>query len=402
MKKFLLAFFLIIAGTSMIISQTVVDFEDLMLEQESFWNGSDETGSFTSKYLKFYNSYDKTYNSWMGFAYSNTTDNTTPGYENQYSSIAGSGFANSSNYAVAFIGEDWVNNKPVPASIKIDKDNAPGSYNGMYISLNTYSALYMEQDGGYEEKNHWLTMQIKAINTDTFEEIVQNFVIADYRFPTEDGFKLDEWTYIDLSWADGKDSLLFTMNSDDIQYGSIYTPTYFCMDNFGADAPQNTSGLVTEAKTIYNIEEGESVEIFVSAKGGIQPYSFIWDNEESLDDNKSQTPLASPSATTTYNVTITDAAGNQNTKNITVNVGKNDIKEYNFDDLKIYINEESVIISNTQIINKLTVFDVNGRKLLNSQSNSDKVEIPISCLAKGMYILNITCGQNQISKKIIR
>jgi hypothetical protein len=412
MKRILLFAFIIVAGVSTVISQNVVDFEELQLEEpESYWNGSDQSGSFTSKYLKFYNNYQTSSygDSWMGFAYSNTTDTTTPGYLNQYSSANGSGVDNSSNYAVCYVGIDWSNgNAPIPSIIKIDNENAPESYNGMYISLNTYTSLYMNQmtEGSYETEKYWLTLQVKAINTSSLEETTRNFVIADYRFENESGFKLADWTYIDMSWADGKDSLCFTMDSNDTigEYG-INTPLYFCMDNFGADAPENIPALITDTKNYYEITEGESVELFVSAKNGLQPYSFEWSNSESLSNNNLQLTIASPAQTTTYTVTVTDSKGNTSEEEIIVNVKGVNAESHLFENLQVYCTNDgnNIIVSNQYDVDFITIFDINGKKVMEQNiNNSNNINIPISHLSRGLYIVNLNIENNQVSRKIIK
>ena len=85
----------------------VVNFEDLALAPESYCNGSDGAGGFTSGEAFFNNSFTDFgggFFAWSGWSYSNVTDNSTPGFDNQYSAIAGSGANGSSNYAVGFPG----------------------------------------------------------------------------------------------------------------------------------------------------------------------------------------------------------------------------------------------------------------------------------------------------------
>ncbi|MGE4290123.1 MAG: DUF4465 domain-containing protein, partial [Salinivirgaceae bacterium] len=84
-------------------AQLVASFDDLSLEAESYWNGSEGTGYFVSGPMTFLNSYNSDWNAWNGFSYSNITDNTTLGYTNQYSAIAGSGAKGSANYAVSYL-----------------------------------------------------------------------------------------------------------------------------------------------------------------------------------------------------------------------------------------------------------------------------------------------------------
>ena len=70
----------------------IADFEDLPLSDNSYWNGSDESGNFTSSIAEFYNNYNSDFSSWSGWAYSNINDVTTAGYSNQYAAYTGVGW----------------------------------------------------------------------------------------------------------------------------------------------------------------------------------------------------------------------------------------------------------------------------------------------------------------------
>ena len=83
-------------------SADVVSFDDRSLASGSYWNGSDESAMFMSGDAVLTNGYNTTYGSWDGWAYSNMTDTTTPGYTNQFSAITGSGVNGSANYGVAY------------------------------------------------------------------------------------------------------------------------------------------------------------------------------------------------------------------------------------------------------------------------------------------------------------
>ena len=234
-------------------NQHVVDFEELTLSPESYWNGSDLSGSFTSKFLKFYNNFDADYFSWQGWAYSNTTDATTYNYTNQYSSATGRGAENSNNYAVCYVGADWMTDfSQIPSIIEIDyPQDFPNNF-GMYVSLSTYTNLYMEDEfTSYESNNHWLKLHINGFNINTDTMLSQEFYLADYRVGNEN-FKMVDWTYIDMSWARGCDRLEFTFSSSDSGEYGINTPTYFCMDNFGAPEPISVKENIFENLKIFN------------------------------------------------------------------------------------------------------------------------------------------------------
>ncbi len=122
----------------------IADFEDLMLAPESYYNGADGAGGFVSRRARFSNEYEATFGSWSGFSYSNVTDNTTPGFVNQYSAIAGSGADGRGNYGVGFVssfGPDTRIEFPSPASVV-----------SLAITNTTYAALSMRDGDDFAKK----------------------------------------------------------------------------------------------------------------------------------------------------------------------------------------------------------------------------------------------------------
>ncbi|MBL0174570.1 MAG: SBBP repeat-containing protein [Ignavibacteria bacterium] len=65
---------------------------------------------------------------------------------------------------------------------------------------------------------------------------------------------------------------------------------------------------------------GSGVEIGGMASGGLSPYWYSWTPAQGLSATDVPTPTASPSATTTYVVTVRDKAGCENTDSVTVTV----------------------------------------------------------------------------------
>ena len=176
-----LFFLTFILGVTTVMAQTVVDFEELSLEAESHWDGSDLSGSFTSNYVTFFNNYDAEYSMWDGFAYTNESDNTTYSWLNQYSSASGGGVYASSNYVVSWINSDWMNNyEPIPSVMKFDLETMPEVISGMYVSLNAYTSLYMADGDYYANQKHYLTLRIDAFSTTEYYAVSRNVILADY------------------------------------------------------------------------------------------------------------------------------------------------------------------------------------------------------------------------------
>ena len=57
----------------------IATFDDLTLPPESYWNGADGSGGFTSGEVLFANHYTADWDFWDGFAYSNRTDSNRGG-----------------------------------------------------------------------------------------------------------------------------------------------------------------------------------------------------------------------------------------------------------------------------------------------------------------------------------
>ena len=116
---------------------SVVGFEDLTLNPNTYWNGSSGAGSFTSGGVTFPNSYNTDYGSWEGFAYSNLQDSSTPGWGNQYAARPGSGYADSANYAVGY--QPYLGNFEILIG---GTTNYAGR--GLHVAHTTYVALDMQ------------------------------------------------------------------------------------------------------------------------------------------------------------------------------------------------------------------------------------------------------------------
>jgi hypothetical protein len=59
------------------------------------------------------------------------------------------------------------------------------------------------------------------------------------------------------------------------------------------------------------IDVGNSSQLAVAVSGGLAPFSYAWAPTASLDDPSLSNPLATPSQSTTYSLTVTDALGDQ-------------------------------------------------------------------------------------------
>ena len=237
MKKKYFTLLLATVFSFTVISQTkTATFEDLSLAVDTFWNGSDTLGKFTTKNITLNNNYDTAWHSWDGFAYSTKTDTTTAGYGNQYSCIAGKGANNSATYGVSFEGYSI---KPTMVG---SATNGFKNFKGIYINNSTYAYLSMKNGdaiakkfgdttGGADGKD-WFKLTIKSY--DFFGNYVTSidFYLADYRFlNNSNDYIIKDWTYLDLTPLGYGATLKFELSSSDNGTWGMNTPAYFCVDN---------------------------------------------------------------------------------------------------------------------------------------------------------------------------
>ncbi|WP_165245285.1 DUF4465 domain-containing protein [Paludisphaera soli] len=236
-----------------------VSFDDLSLAPNSSWYGPDPNGtivdgaygdvnrgSFTSEGVAFGNSYDLTYGSWGGFAYSNTTDSTTAGWTNQFSAYTGAA-RTGENYGVASGYRDPSRFDPTNAdhlrSLPSLTLPAGAGVAGMFVTNTTYTALSMLDGDGWAKKfggdtgNDADWFKLTAYGTGATGQVVAasaEIYLADYRFADNSlDYILDSWAYLDLSAlaAAGAQSLHFNVSSSDVGVYGMNTPAYFAMDD---------------------------------------------------------------------------------------------------------------------------------------------------------------------------
>ena len=212
-------------------AQTVATFDNLALPVDSFWNGSDLSGSFNNGNATFYNTYNALYSSWTGFSYSTKKDSVTAGYGNMYSSANGIGYNNSDAYAVAYTTGFSTTTLALTSQAK------GKIVDGFYINNNTYAYQSMLNGDAYSKKftshdTDWFVLRTFGYFNGVITDSV-DFYLADFRFAdSSNAYIIKDWTWLDLSTLGNVDSLVFTMNSSDIGAWGMNTPSYFCMDNF--------------------------------------------------------------------------------------------------------------------------------------------------------------------------
>lgn len=224
-------------GTASISAgSTVINFEDLPLAPNSYYNGgpTTNTAGWSSGGASFGNSYNSSFGGyWNGWSYSNVNDTTTPGYTNQYAAYTGTGFGGTGNYAVGYDGShDFINlpSGQTPVSVR--------------VTNTTYAALDMLNGSSFSKKFGGTT----GNDPDYFSVIFTGydglngtgnvtgtpveFFLADYRFmDNSQDYIVNTWELVDLTPLANAVSLRISFTSSDTGSWGINTPTYVAIDD---------------------------------------------------------------------------------------------------------------------------------------------------------------------------
>ena len=245
--------FLLLAAQTYAQTSTI-DFEDKTLAPNSFNNGSDLAGGFTSGGAFFNKSYNAAFNFWGGWSYSNIKDVTTAGFGNQYAAYAlpsGGGVGGAGNFGVAF------NFSPGDARITLPAGSLPLSVS---ITNTTYAALSMKNGDAFAKKfggptGHdpdffLLTIQGRD-SSDNLTGSVP-FYLADYRFANDAlDYIVSTWQSVDLSSLPSTTkSLTFDLTSSDNGDFGMNTPSYFALDSLIVTAVPEPSTLALLSITL--------------------------------------------------------------------------------------------------------------------------------------------------------
>ncbi len=231
-------------------------FDDLPLAPNSYWNGSDMSGGFTTGGVFFPNSYNPSWVSWEGWAYSNQTDNVTPGWANQYSAITGGGVGGSANYGVAYLS-DWADDALRRVSVGF-ANGAPGVH-GFYVTNTTYAYYSMLNGDSFAKKfggpsgtdPDYFRLVISGLDS-AYNPIAASpvtFYLADFRSadPAQD-YIVNDWRFVDVGSlvSGGAAYLSFSLDSSDTSAWGINTPTYFAVDQ----VPEPASAMLLLAAAV--------------------------------------------------------------------------------------------------------------------------------------------------------
>jgi hypothetical protein len=238
MKKSLLLVSLIIVFAFICTANAgIAAFDDMNLPSQSYWNGSDGSGPFTSGQITFGNNYDSAWQSWDGFSYSNINDVNTSGLDGQFNAITGIGQGGTSNYAICCVGF---------SSLPVITLNGENTVYGLYVTNgDTYSKKFGGKSG---DDKDWFKLTITGKGAEGNPTGTVDFYLADYRFDDNSkDYIVDSWEYIDLAKLGKVKTLEFNLSSSDSGMFGMNTPAYFAMDTVIFQSEPPIEGPYTEA-----------------------------------------------------------------------------------------------------------------------------------------------------------
>jgi hypothetical protein len=239
-------------------TETEIGFEVIGagLSTEGHWNGPDAGGTqrpgldggpvvdggFETEGVFLNNVFSVDFGSWTGWAYSNTTDTTTPGFANQFSALAGAGAGGSSTYAVGFRdirdGVVWEDTYPLP-TISLGSNAEGKSFDSVAITNTTYAGLALLDGDSFAKKfggasgddPDWFLLTIEGKNAAGDSVGTVEFYLADYRFvDNSEDYVIDEWVDVDVSGLLDSNRLEFKVTSSDVGTFGLNTPAFFALD----------------------------------------------------------------------------------------------------------------------------------------------------------------------------
>jgi hypothetical protein len=210
---------------------TLVNFETLTLNPDSYWNGSDGSGSFKVKEATFENFYDTKGFWWNGFAYSNKHDIKTAGYGNQYSCYALKDTASSNTFVVAnpSFSIKTIDFDKIVYDVKLKVTNTTYAFLSM-----KYGDKFGKKFGGADStESDWFKLAIIGIDNSENPTDTANVYLADFRYAGKNStdYIVDQWIPVDLSKLGEVKKIKFELSSSDNGNYGMNTPGYFCLDD---------------------------------------------------------------------------------------------------------------------------------------------------------------------------
>jgi len=231
-----------------------IDFEDvganLPIDEMFYYNGADGAGGFVSRGAHFNNTFTDFGGGccWEGWAYSQMSDTSTPGFGNQYSAFPGAGASGSATYGVGYPGSSG------SEGITTITFASERTLDGAYFANTTYAALsilngdmFTDPFGGPSgDEPDWLLLTIAGYDGAGAPSGSVELYLADYRFADNAmDYVLAEWLWVDLTGLGSAASIDFVLSGSDMGDWGLNTPAYFALDGVRVVPEPGSAALLT-------------------------------------------------------------------------------------------------------------------------------------------------------------
>ncbi len=174
--------------------------------------------------------------------------------------------------------------------------------------------------------------------------------------------------------------------SDDLGF-----PVFLNVIDSGAPCPAPTVEIANGPFYACAGGGGEQINLFIDTAGGVPPFTYAWTPAAGLNDATLASPTASPSVTTTYTVTVSDANGFDFSTTATVYVSP----EADFD---FTVNNSVVTFTNQSVGNTSNSWSFgNGNA---STSANPTYDYEVDSTFEVTLIVTNDCGSDTITKTL--
>jgi len=251
MKKLICTAVLSIFSQAIISQNFISDFEGFNLAANSAYTSTNSTPFQTPNAIFEHEWLNAFGGLWIGgFAYTNSYDTISPGFNNLYGVKPYKGNNASATYV---IGQDG-------GTIKLKQPSA--RVNGFYITNTTYAFSAIKIGNSFSRKfgdttgtgsgtsipqgsyPDYFKVTARGFLNGNLKSDSAVFYLADYRFSNNaQDYIVKTWQYFNLSGLGIVDSIRFNMFSSDTRGGYINTPLFFGMDDFST-SPSNPVDII--------------------------------------------------------------------------------------------------------------------------------------------------------------
>lgn len=195
---------------------------------------------------------------------------------------------------------------------------------------------------------------------------------------------LDDTTAANPVLTDGSaDSLAFYLKVTDSLGNACFDTVVVWFSRFAVSL---------DTKIKY-MEQGDSVQLYVSVYGGLHPNEYLWSPGAGLADSTDPYTMASPDTTTFYNLTLTDSIGCQITDIFYVYVWPLGVEQQaSNQSFTLFPNPTTGIITIKGTEGPVQVLNVFGQVVL----HSSETELDLSTYPRGVYFVRTEEGTRKI------